>query len=590
MTACLRRTTANSKPKNQKSHPRKDKRQKIQNPFVIAVLTVFTLLSKENLITMENATPAENSEAQRRIFNDAFNRLTISGQTFALGCTTVFGLSCFEGYIHLEPRSVSLNSQKLRFVLRYGLANVIPSAIWGRIEAKTIVDALGLSRKILQEQLPPRLVWRRTRLQSYRGAIAGTLIISQLFSFSQVVNQAKDSYSQRLCNGREPPLVDPSQQQVVVRLAGRVSDVTTLGMLRDGRRKYFPIFEDSRLIQVQHLVQNHSAGKYGVPIFWQVGDGQYGLEDSWRGMQIPSHWLFHKKKHSNNPEHDKILILEADATDGDSLSLRLPHHKGAVLDMDLDLYEVAQGYYRLRRLVAKGAPRHDILQVLLVNSDAVLENGGGCTLHLRQYAKKLGLADVIIDARAPLLFSIKRWLEQRSWNHKSILKPGVFSREEARKKPVILETPSSTCFESIKAALGDLDYEVITMTDAMDRYGPEFNVPILVYERTTQNTIHTVGRLVNEQDNVRESNVCALCPTHHGLVELKSDESSPIATICSSDIHDNLFRLVRRLAIEGYSPKAIQEKIDNQLDNLLDSNDGAERRCLGFPQLYLNLF
>jgi hypothetical protein len=415
------------------------------------------------------------------------------------------------------------------------------------------------------------------------------LIISQLFSLAQVANQAKDAYSQRLRDGREPPLVDPSQHQVVVRLAGRISDVTTLGMQRDGRRRYFPIFEESKLIQVQQLVRKHGlkVGTYGVPVFWQVDDGQYGHEDSWRGMRIPPQWLFDKEKQSSGPskENGKILILEADATSGESMSLSLSHPK-EMHELDLDLYEVAQGYYRLRRLVADDAPPHEVLNVLLVDADAIVKSGGGRTRSVREYVTNLGLADVIIDARAPLLFSINSWLEKRSWDDQYLVKPSLFFWcNRHKKKPVILETPSATCFDSIKAALDGLGYAVMDMSDAVNRYGSTFDIPILVYERTTQDTIHTIRRLVKAQDTVRPDNVCALCPTHHGLVELKPGESSPIATICSSDVYDNLFRRVRRLAMEGYSQRAIQEQLDDQLGTLLNSTDSSERRCLGFPRM-----
>jgi hypothetical protein len=534
-------------------------------------------------------TKTERRAARNRIFKDASTRLGESLDAFALGCGATYGLSCLEGWIHLERknRPSSLRLERSKFVLRYGLANMIPSVVWGRIEAKTIVASLGLSPRLLRKEMPPWLLWRRTRLQALRGAIAGTVIVSQLVGLAKVWTQAEYAYFQRLADGREPPLEDPSRSEVVIRLAGRISDVTMLGMQREGKRKYFPVFESSDITQTQQLVRKYAIGtNCSVPVFWHVEDGQYSYEDSWKGMNIPRQWLF-KKENKRSPTTDEnILILEADATSGENMSLSLTHPK-KTSELDLDLYEVAQGFYRLQRLVADDAPSHDVLRVLLVDADGIVQRGGGRICTVRNYVTKLGLSDIIIDAHGTLLHSVHTWLAQRTWNEHHLLRSGLFPWNKSyTRKPVILETPNATCFYSIKSALDDLDYDVMDMSDAVKEYGSIDELPVLVYENTSQDTIHTIRRLL-DQKLVLASNICALCPTHHGLVELRPGQASPIATICSSDIYDNIFRYVRRLATDGYSKQEIQEQLDNHLDIVLDSPNVPEGRRLGFPPLDL---
>ncbi|KAL3913268.1 MAG: hypothetical protein SGARI_000740, partial [Bacillariaceae sp.] len=223
----------------------------------------------------------EDRAAHQRVFQDAYDRLVIGpGKAFlAAGCA-VFGVGCLEGYQYLRPQSSATAaaaasplsvSQKCHFVVRYGFAQIVPSLIWGQQPARTVAQVCGvaLDQEALQaafygtrQSLPPTRRMAVNRLIAIRGAIAGTILISQVISFASVSSEAKAAYSERIEAGREPPLnVDIAtgsaaqraqshsnndndtqnlRQGVVIRLAGKTSDVTSLSMNREGRQHLFP--------------------------------------------------------------------------------------------------------------------------------------------------------------------------------------------------------------------------------------------------------------------------------------------------------------------------------------------------------------
>eukprot|EP00980_Cylindrotheca_fusiformis_P001656 scaffold374_cov124-Cylindrotheca_fusiformis.AAC.15 len=510
----------------------------------------------------------ERSIERGRIFDHAFSRLVIGpGVTLFGACTSVFGLSALEGWLHLAKINTTSTFERTQFVTRYALANIIPSIVWDRIPAQTVVKALNLNPNVLGSE-SPRLSWRRTRLQSLRGSIAGTAILSQLVSLVQVSMKSQQDYSERLLQGKETPFNVASQKEVVVRLGGKSSNVTTLSMERWGRRNVFPIFE-SATSEIRQLVRRHGFWDEndGVPIYWRVDNGSYGDPDTWKGMRIPKQWLLETKN-----QIPKMLLLEADSVGKDSISSIFSSDMAN--NSDLDLHEATQGFYQLSKLVEADAPPHQVLRVLLVDADSIVTTGGGRKRSVRDYVTSLGLADIIIDARIPLLLAIRDWLEHRSWDK---LKSGSWGK---KKRPLIVETPSSVFFTSIRSALEPFGYCVMDVADAGQQYGSIQDIPILVDEDTSLATIHTVRSLLERKLTTPE-NICAFCGDQGGLVELAPGEESPIFTICSSDIYDGLFRLVRSLAIEGHSKERIQE----HLDSYVHSAAKQDGKRLGFPSL-----
>eukprot|EP00543_Licmophora_paradoxa_P010126 CAMPEP_0202471786 /NCGR_PEP_ID=MMETSP1360-20130828/85729_1 /ASSEMBLY_ACC=CAM_ASM_000848 /TAXON_ID=515479 /ORGANISM="Licmophora paradoxa, Strain CCMP2313" /LENGTH=76 /DNA_ID=CAMNT_0049098001 /DNA_START=74 /DNA_END=301 /DNA_ORIENTATION=- len=76
-------------------------------------------------------------------------------------------------------------------------------------------------------------------MSALRGAIAGSVILSQVFALTDVLSNSRAAYADRIRHGREPPLEDSSRKGVVIRLAGERSLVTNLTMARQGRRHLF---------------------------------------------------------------------------------------------------------------------------------------------------------------------------------------------------------------------------------------------------------------------------------------------------------------------------------------------------------------
>lgn len=525
--------------------------------------------SSRNENIHSNVSREERSIARSRIFDHAFSRLVIGpGVTLFGACSSVFGLSALEGYLHLARNNKTTFGERTYFVTRYALANIIPSIVWDRIPAQTVVKSLSLNHHVLGSE-SPRLSWRRTRLQSLRGSIAGTAILSQLVGLVQVSMKSQQDYSERLLEGREAPFNVSSQSEVVIRLGGKSSNVTSLSMERWGRRNVFPVYETSTQ-EIRQLVRRHGFWdeNYGVPVFWRVENGSYGDPETWKGMRIPKQWLLEP----NCSESSKILLLEADSVGKDSIASIFSSDMAN--NSDLDLYEATQGFYQLSKLVDSDAPPHKVLRVLLVDADSVVTTGGGRQRTVRDYVTSLGLADIIIDARGPLLSAIRDWLEHRSWDK---LKTSSWGKQ---KRPVIVETPCSIFFSSIRIALSRFGYSVIDIADAQQQYGSIQNIPILVDEDTSLATIHTVRSLLGRKMTTPD-NVCAFCGDQGGLVELQAGEKSPIVTICSSDIYDGLFRIVRRMAIQGSSKNEIQEHLDSYV--YAATEQGGKR--LGFPPL-----
>jgi hypothetical protein len=530
----------------------------------------------------------EELAARQRVLEDAYDRLVIGpGQAFlAAGCA-VFGVGCWEGWQFVRPQPSWSLLQQMHFLSRYGLSNIIPSLIWGRQSAFHIASVWGLAddQKVLEkslylDELPPRRAIAVNRLNAIRGAIAGTILISQVISFANVSTEAKNAYSERIKAGREPPLnvtkksvlskrdESNTSQGVVIRLAGKTSDVTSLTLDREGRRSLFPVFEDPKM--VQPLIQRHGIKKgnyFQIPLFWQVPDKQYGYPESWSDLKIPQSWLFAARTATNDKQPSskkKLLILEADANREDAGVLSLASSQLSA-DLDLDLYEVAQGFYQLQQLVEKEAGQEapECLCVLLADAESKIERGGGETMTIRQYVSKLGLADVVIDTQAPIVLALQQWLESKHHLH-----------DKKGRKHVILETPEVAWFQSMKVALKQMGgYNVIDTMEAIRLYGSSREIPFLVYERTPEDTIHTIRRLI-DQDITRPQDVCALCPTHQGLDEsldegLEATDAVEVANICSSDLYDRLLRKVRQAAIKGQSNADIQRKLDENLSEML---------------------
>lgn len=611
-----------------------------------------------------------------RVGRYAYDRLNLTGQTALFFATAaVVQTAAIEGSLHLQPRSTStiatngspsLDSWiiRARFTARYAVYNTIPSLIWGTQPPSSLIASSPYLESRMNKPslptvfttLPPRrAVWVQI-LCAVRGAIAGSVVLSNVIALTSLWQRASDEYAQRIMLGREPPLErftsfaaaaatatgqhhdsNHESKGCTVRLAGVRSNVTELSWHRRGSTHLWPIYEDAAV--VQRLVSRYATAPTAesslslsssssvvavqqqprVPVYWQVDDGQYSQARSWDGMTVQPQWLFPVRTKPGHPQ-ERMLYLEADATSGDESALSLQnsaHHfapsnernlsrvnrwfwdalsfvreKGSHSNattlstesdkhsrmpfsvLDLDLKEVAQGFRRLADLAKKeckkdGGSALQVRRVLLVDPTMIIENGGGRLTSVRDLVEELGLADIVIDARESVLHAILQWLAQQRNDR------GSEGSQKAQKqlRPVILETPSKAWFQSIRSELRKHGYDVIDRADAAMESSSNSNnnmPPVLVYERSSADTVNTIRQYL-ERGIVRDpSTVCALLTRHEGLDEVEALNKSlqttgrdaAVGCICSSDIHDRAFEWVRAKCIEGFPAQTIQKELD----------------------------
>lgn len=573
-----------------------------------------------------------------RVARYAFDRLTFAEPASAVGLGTVAvgTIAAAEGSLFLHQPPQLKWHVRARFIARYASYNIIPSLIWGTQAPTAIVS----SSSYLSEQMKPTNQWLYSAttlpskqalwirmLCSLRGAVAGSVVLSNVIVMTSLWQRAREEYANRIRLGREPPLISSRQSSsssrqggCTIRLAGVHSDVTELSLHRRGPGSLWPVFEDATLVQrlVARYAEPHTKQLPRVPVYWQVDDGQYSKATSWDGMKVPEQWLFAVQ---GERERTRMLYLEADATSGDESALSLQHrahyydekdiaegqwHGGrkrwkwdhlyrgkgsynfaftnnmgddslsgvSFSDLDLDLKEVAQGFRRLADLAQKEASDGSSLQirrVLLVDPTVIIESGGGRQTSVRDLIEELGLADILIDARASVLHAILNWLEQAEESNSG--EDGNAS-EKSQLRPVILETPAKAWFHSIRSELRKHGYDVIDREVALN-HSHGMMPPMLVYERSSADTVNTIRQYLERGIVKDPSRVCALLTGHDGLDEVDSLNDSMAATgtspnrranivgcVCSSDIHDRVFEWVRTKSMEGVPAQTIQKELD----------------------------
>ena len=538
----------------------------------------------------------------QRILTDAANHLAVGPvQALLGGASLVVSIGFIEAQGCMRPvdqkvletasnsEIMSMRLQRLMFSLRYATQQIVPSIVWATSPSEKIAIKYGYPLDLLYgspDNKPAHKFLQKNRLVSLRGAIAGSVVLSQVVSLTDVLLHAKAAYSDRILAGREPPLDEHTKRKesgsdtgVVLRLAGEESDVTGYCMSKGGRKAVFPIFEEASRASVQQLIRQHgydnknsqADDKPSIPVFWQIDDGRYANADSWRGFALPKNWLFDMNQNASQINNGKLLVLEADATSG--LADAMSFQSVEATDLDIDLYEIAQGFHKLEQSLID-APKHQVLRIILVDPEASVKSGGGRETKARDYISELGLADIIIDARSPLVLMLTDWLDTvtKDCNQGSKI---MSWRTKNSHVPVILETPNSEWFESIKAALQPFGYHIIDR-DEVDKF-PNIDpshMAFIVYEQSTSNTIYTVRQYV-QSGIVSANKICAFCPKYEGANELDELGLGNIKTFCSSVIYSKLLAWVREEALKGRGYGSIQRELDNDLAAIMESFDNS---------------
>eukprot|EP00986_Skeletonema_menzelii_P000382 scaffold111_cov142-Skeletonema_menzelii.AAC.5 len=537
----------------------------------------------------------------QRILTDAANHLAV-GPVQALfgGASLVVSIGFIEAQGCMRPidpklletstnaELMAIRLQRFMFSVRYATQQIVPSIVWATSPSEKIAIKYGYPTKDLlwggPENKPAHAFLQKNRLVSLRGAIAGSVVLSQVVSLTDVLLHAKAAYSDRIVAGREPPLDEHTsdgdsspKKGVVLRLAGEESDVTGYCMFKGGRSAVFPIFEEIQRASVQQLIRQHgydykvqaaADDKPSHPVFWQIDDGRYANADSWRSFAIPKSWLFDMKKNeaTQSKDNEKLLVLEADATSG--MSDAMSFQSVDATDLDIDLYEIAQGFHKLEQSLTD-PPEHRVLRVILVDPEATVKSGGGRETKARDYISELGLADIVIDARSPLVLMLTRWLSEVTKDNQRVTSSSW--RKKNDHLPVILETPNAEWFESIQAALLPYGYQIIDR-DEVDKFPAVHpsQIPFIVYEQSTSNTIYTVRQYV-QSGIVKADKICAFCPKYEGANDLEELGLGDIKTFCSSVLYSQLLAWVREQALEGRDYTEIQKELDTGLIDIMDS-------------------
>lgn len=577
------------------------------------------------------------------------------------------------------------------FVLRYSIEQLFPSVVWMTQDPHLVALALGIEdpSQILYDLSgttpdSASLLLKTKLLSSSRSFFAGFMMIAQLVRAATISIDAFAEYQERIKLGKEPPIVISDSRQrhnpnggVVIRLCGVDSFVTEVSMMTMTPNHVFPIFEDPS--QIQHLVWKYSQS-LTRPIYWHIQPGSYASKYSWRlsaaEFENESSTLLpfaHRSYFFDGANSkDKILILEADATNGND-PLTLEVDKGVALDLTMD--DASQGFRRiLDQYDALGfvdGKDFRTLRVYLGNSMEIFTTGGGHSYTLRHRVKYAKEIDVLLDSRAPILQQILDWCQS------------VCCPDENEKKQIFFQTSSIKYFSNLKAILKEYGYEVLDpldlrmfnkqrptpeddgitvaepkgqssstslmsiLMDDQDQHGifledyyshleGEINdrreeegsssgnckhemlrtvtrmskLPRLVHMETTAATVNAVEALISAREISEEggSKCCALIDRQDGVQALErtlhqtpnlierhryqwdtrtttideedmevssmstTDNTSGLQIICSSSIHDNLFRQVRIWARMGYTASEIQNEIDSQYKIILNKS------------------
>ena len=203
------------------------------------------------------------------------DRLAFLGASVA----SVYAVGAVEAQVVLSPEFAAAEPLgALGFVNRYALEQIVPSCVWGTQEASIVALALGIDPSAALSAPfvhPPPLatecsvddaarLLQAKGLQSVRSIIATSMFLSQVLGSVSLGLKASDAFRDRVRLGKEPMFTGVEQR--VIRLCGRLSDVTEVSLERYGPH-ILPVFERPSI--VGPMVHAFSHG-LRVPLFWQA--------------------------------------------------------------------------------------------------------------------------------------------------------------------------------------------------------------------------------------------------------------------------------------------------------------------------------
>lgn len=447
------------------------------------------------------------------------------------------------------------------FALRYIKENILPSVIWLTPPNELIAMASGKTAEILRNfdpayiaSLPPDQMKEMANKalsiygsQFFRWATVGVYAVSNIVNTINIGRDANKIFKEKVLLGKESLLtwwekLSRGNTERIIRFSGKTSDVTEYDL--DQNYHILPIFEDPPL--VRDIINEHSKNG-NVPLYWQVDSGKYSEPTHWEGFHVKRNWLTKTARGKN------VLIIEADASVGEQALALAPESAD-----DLNLQEVTQGIRMIRQICSQDKIVPDkVFSVLLANSKQILGKGNTSNYTMRQQNDALHHADIILDAQAPLIQAIHKWIQ------------GLPSSDEI--KHVIFNTNNESYFDTVSAVLSKLGYQVLRWSPTEELPS---NIPQLVYRDTTADTVETVRTLIDTQ-KVSSLLCCPLIDRVEGLnkfEEMKTElgeKAEGLTSVCSAKLYSDLFKLVRTWVRMGFSKRMIQEELDAEWEKYL---------------------
>ena len=519
-------------------------------------------------------------QSKGRQFKRAMTLMTEPEQLAALSASfgAVWAIGAYEGYL------VTRAPAHLGFSARYGLAQIIPSIIWMTKPADLIARRYGLDPKVVLRTFGNPTIGnasvqlRVLKAQCLRSVIAGFLGISQIFRLVQVFSDASDEHSERVRSGREPFFTGTSER--VIRLAGTSSDVTDLSARRF-HRHIVPIIEDP--VINRPLVDECSFG-YTVPVMWHIPDDTYGRPSSWGAskpygsrsevdledadFKIEREWTIGYENENDEKEKGRMIIVEADSSVGEQ-SLAL----GVESANDMTVSEASLAYRFVdklsRRQGALFGAKDKVVRILLADSESKQTTGGGQEYTLREHVKEQDSADILIDAKLPLLKAIVEWAQAT-----------VALNGTPELKKIYFDTSNREYFATVSAMLAVHGWKVL---DGGSHTSANYQkIPVIVYDNSTAATVNTVRSLLKKR-KVPPHMLCAMLDQNEGQADSNRVArelgcAGKVSSICSAVIYDYLFQSARLLLRKGFGYEQIQKFFDYELNRIgsAEENRGDE--------------
>lgn len=163
------------------------------------------------------------------------------------------------------------------------------------------------------------------------------------------------------------------------------------------------------------------------------------------------------------------------------------------------------------------------------------------------------LADVVLDARAPLILAIRDWITRAKAKRTT-----TTQTNENDKLVVAFDTSNRGYFKTVKDQLSEHGCIVV------DRHDPLATPEVLhlVYCNTTAETLSSAASLLRARIATKD-NMALFLDNPRGIRELSEQGLSGVDYVCSAEIYDGMFARVRQLACEGNSFAEIQRIFDH---------------------------